>query len=39
MAKKTFFRCFIVRLRMWYAKVQGRKRWNYDPSKNYMRGK
>jgi len=28
----------IVRLRMWYARMLGRKRWNYDASKKYMRG-
>jgi hypothetical protein len=31
----------IVRIRMLYAKVRGHKgkRWNYEPSKNYMRKK
>jgi len=28
---------FIVKLRMWYAKMRGHKRWNYEPSKHYMR--
>lgn len=30
---------FIVRLRMWYAKLRGHpgKRWDYEPSKYYMR--
>ena len=29
---------FIVRLRMWYAKIRGHKgmRWNYEPSEHYM---
>ena len=30
---------FIVKLRMWYAKMRGHKRWNYEPSKHYMRKK
>ena len=30
---------FIVRLRRLYAKALGRRRWNYDPSKHYFRGK
>ena len=31
----------IVRIRMKYADLRGHhgKRWNYDPSKNYLRGK
>jgi len=29
----------IVRLRMWYAKMRGHKRWNYEPSKHYMKGR
>jgi hypothetical protein len=28
---------FIVKLRMWYAKMRGHKRWDYEPSKHYMR--
>ena len=41
MAKRTFLRFLIVRLRMWYADMRGHngKRWNYEPSKNYMRRK
>ena len=29
---------FIVRLRMWYAKLRGHKgkRWDYEPSEHYM---
>ena len=29
---------FIVRLRMWYAKIRGHKgkRWDYEPSEHYM---
>jgi len=32
---------FIVKLRMIYAKLRGHpnKRWNYEPSKHYMRRK
>jgi hypothetical protein len=30
---------FIVRLRMWYAKMRGHTRWDYEPSKHYMRRK
>ena len=32
-------RKWIVRLRMWYADLRGHhgKRWDYEPSKNYMR--
>ena len=28
----------IVKLRMWYADIRGHhgKRWNYEPSENYM---
>ena len=39
MAKRTFLKCLIVRLRMWYADMRGHhgKRWNYEPSKHYMR--
>ena len=39
MAKRTFLRCLIVRLRMWCADMRGHhgKRWNYEPSKRYMR--
>jgi|DEB0MinimDraft_6_1074348.scaffolds.fasta_scaffold18981_7 hypothetical protein len=29
----------IVRIRMWYAKLRGHKRWDYEPSKHYMRKK
>ena len=31
-------RRFIVRLRMWYAKIRGHKgmRWDYEPSEHYM---
>jgi len=29
----------IVKLRMWYAKMRGHKRWGYEPSKHYMRRK
>jgi len=34
-------RKWIVRLRMWYADLRGHhgKRWDYEPSKNYMRRK
>ena len=34
-------RKWIVRLRMWYADIRGHhgKRWDYEPSKNYMRKK
>ena len=34
-------RKWIVRLRMWYADLRGHhgKKWNYEPSKNYMRKK
>jgi hypothetical protein len=30
---------FIVKLRMFYAKLMGRKRWDYDASKHYMKRK
>jgi len=32
-------RKFIVRLRMWYARIRGHKgkRWNYEPSEHYLR--
>ena len=32
---------WIVKLRMWYADLRGHhgKRWNYEPSENYMRKK
>ena len=31
-------RRFIVRLRMWYAKIRGHKgrRWDYEPSEHYL---
>ena len=34
-------RKWIVRLRMWWADIRGHhgKKWNYEPSKNYMRKK
>jgi len=34
-------RKWIVRLRMWYADLRGHhgKKWDYEPSKNYMRKK
>ena len=34
-------RKWIVRLRMWWADIRGNlgKRWDYEPSKNYMRKK
>jgi len=34
-------RKWIVRLRMWYADLRGHhgKKWDYEPSKNYMRRK
>ena len=34
-------RKWIVRLRMWYADLRGHhgKKWNYEPSENYMRKK
>ena len=34
-------RKWIVRLRMWYADLRGHhgKRWDYEPSKKYMRGR
>ena len=34
-------RKWIVRLRMWYADLRGHhgKKWNYEPSKYYMRKK
>ena len=33
MAKRTFFRTLIVRLRMFYADIRGHhgKRWDYEP--------
>ena len=38
MARRTFFRKMIVRLRMWYADIRGHhgKRWNYEPGEWYM---
>jgi hypothetical protein len=32
---------WIVKLRMWYADIRGHhgKKWDYEPSKNYMRKK
>jgi len=38
MAKKTFLRKLLVRLRMWYADVRGHhgKRWNYEPGEWYI---
>jgi len=34
-------RKFIVKLRMWYADIRGHHgmKWNYEPSKHYMRKK
>ena len=34
------YRKLIVRLRMWYAELRGHKgkKWNYEPSKYYLRG-
>ena len=34
-------RKWIVKIRMWYADFRGHHgmRWNYEPSKNYMRKK
>ena len=34
-------RKWVVRLRMWYADLRGHhgKRWDYEPSQNYMRKK
>ena len=34
-------RKWVVRLRMWYADLRGHhgKRWDYEPSKHYMRKK
>ena len=34
-------RKWIVKLRMWYADLRGHlcKRWDYEPSKHYMRKK
>jgi hypothetical protein len=34
-------RKWIVRLRMWYADIRGHhgKRWDYEPSDHYMKGK
>jgi len=34
-------RKWIVRLRMWWADIRGHhgKKWDYEPSKNYMRKK
>jgi hypothetical protein len=36
---KLLVKILIVRLRMFYAKLMGRKRWNYDASKHYMKKK
>ena len=38
MAKRTFLRILIVRLRMWYADIRGHhgKCWDYEPSDYYM---
>ena len=38
MARRTFFRTLIVKLRMWYADVRGHhgKRWDYEPGDYYM---
>jgi len=37
-AKRTFWKILIVKLRMWYADIRGHhgKRYNYEPSKWYM---
>jgi hypothetical protein len=34
-------RKWIVRLRMWYADIRGHhgKRWDYEPSDHYMKGR
>ena len=41
MAKPTKFFKWIVKLRMWYADIRGHhgKKWDYEPSKHYMRKK
>jgi len=38
MARRTFFRTLIVKLRMWYADIRGHhgKRWDYEPGDYYM---
>ena len=38
MARRTFFRKLIVKLRMWYADIRGHhgKRWDYEPGDWYM---
>ena len=38
MARRTFWRKFIVKLRMWYANIRGHHgmRWDYEPSEHYM---
>ena len=41
MARRTLIRKLIVKLRMWYADLRGHhgKKWDYEPSENYMRKK
>ena len=38
MARRTFWRMCIVKLRMWYADIRGHhgKRYNYEPGDWYM---
>ena len=38
MARRTFWRKCIVKLRMWYANIRGHHgmRWDYEPSEHYM---
>jgi hypothetical protein len=38
MARRTFWRTAIVKLRMWYADIRGHhgKRYNYEPGDWYM---
>ena len=38
MARKTFWRMCVVKLRMWYADIRGHhgKRYNYEPGDWYM---
>ncbi len=37
---RLFLRKMIVKFRIWYANVRGHhsKRWDYEPSENYMTG-
>ena len=40
MARKTFWRSFIVKCRMFRADIRGHHgmRWDYEPGDHYMRG-